>query len=527
MDPLKEKLELQKLTSTLCATFNTVDADDIDELINTTIFKLASKLNADSCKLFIKNKSNKNFQHEYEYYKKGTHLSKEFIPELQSTKWVSLERDINKDYGSVILKVDESTDIRYKSDDNEIYKVSMRISLYSRSGDEGLFAFDSFKHNNWDYDFVPLLRNVGETILNTLDLIKTERHLRLSEKKYQDLVEMSMGLIYKCNDKSEFTFLNPAWQKLLGHKIEDMIGKSFIEFMPKRMNLRDLKTHKSIYNGNPVSEYETIFLTIDGEEKTIVFTGIPEYDSFGKIVGTQGTGFDITDRKRMENEIINSRNKLRSLAIELSQNEQSHNKRLASIIHDSMGQEIAMLKVALGQLTTMDISENAQRIINDTRERLGSLLDITRNVIQNLYPPVLTEMGLIPAIKWLGKRFVNDHDIVFNLTSKELHFEFKEDISQTLFLIVKELIVNSIKHANASILAIQIGCNSEEFYMSVFDNGKGFSNNPCKFKKCGLGLINTRERIENLNGKFAINRKPKGTEIEIILPLGKELIVCK
>ncbi len=522
MDPFKEKLELQKLTSALSATFNKVEAKNIDELINTTIFSLASQLNADSCKLYIKDKLNK-----YEYYKEGTHLSKVFIPKLQqSTKWVSLERDVNKDYGSVILKVDKSTGLYPESIDNEIYYVSMRISLYSRSGDEGLLAFDSFSENNWDYDYVPLLRTVGETILNTLDLIKTESHLKLSEKKYQDLVEMSMGLIYKCNDKSEFTFLNPAWQKLLGHKIEDMIGKSFIEFMPERMNLRDLKTHKSIYNGNPVSEYETIFLTIDGEEKTIVFTGIPEYDSAGKIIGTQGTGFDITDRKRMENEIINSRNKLRSLALELSQNEQNQNKRLASIIHDSMGQEIAMLKVSLGQLTTMELSEDAQRIVSDTRERLGCLLDITRDVIQNLYPPVLNEMGLISAIEWLGTRFVNDHDVEFNLTYIDLHFEFKEDVSQTLFLIVKELIVNAIKHANASMLIIRVDCNPEMFRMSVFDNGKGFSNNPCKFKKCGLGLINTRERIENLNGKLVINKIKKGTEVEIILPLDEELIVC-
>lgn len=522
MNHVEKKLAFQKQISKIISDINQINFQDFNLEINKIFIKLCQEIGADSCKLLLRDTNDKYIE-SYKYCKKGLDLKIPF--DFIKKKWVPVDRKDSLDFNSIIQK-DINKKNFFTKNTNSI-KTNIRILLSSRSGEEGIFDFSSLSiKDEWDYDLVPGLRMLGESILNTREAIRIKSNLNLSERKYQDLVEMSMALIYKCNKKSEFTFLNPAWKDSLGYEVEYMLGKSFVDFIPESEIATNLKAYKSLCSGNSIINYETTFVDKDGKKKIFVFTCKPEYDIDGDIVGTQGAGFDITDRKQMEDELIDSRNKLRSLTIELSENEQRQNKKLAGIIHDSIGQEIAMLKVALGQLTIMGLSNEAQNIVSDTRDKLEGLLDITRDVIQNLYPPVLNEMGLIPAIEWLGDQFINNHDINFSFTYKELPFEFKKNISQTLFLIVKELIVNAIKHANASMLAIKIDYNPGKFYMYIFDNGRGFVSDSCKFKKCGLGLINTKERIENLNGYVVLNKMMKGTEITIGLPLRKELLVC-
>lgn len=137
--------------------------------------------------------------------------------------------------------------------------------------------------------------------------------LRESEEKYRLLVETSRDLIWKCDAESRFTYLNPAWETLLGYKIDEMIDRPFSEFKPPEVAENDLKTFQKIIGGADAFGYETVYLTKSGEEKNLVFNALRFRDPDGTITGTQGTAFDITERKQAEESLQQSEKKFRAL----------------------------------------------------------------------------------------------------------------------------------------------------------------------------------------------------------------------
>ncbi len=132
---------------------------------------------------------------------------------------------------------------------------------------------------------------------------KVEDRLRHSEQQFRNLVETSQDLIWKLDSEGRFTYLNPAWENVLGYQIDEMIGRVFAEFKPPEIAERDLETFKKILGGTDTFGYETVYLSKSGEEKNMVFNAIYLKDASGEVIGTQGTAHDITERKRANNEL--------------------------------------------------------------------------------------------------------------------------------------------------------------------------------------------------------------------------------
>ena len=129
---------------------------------------------------------------------------------------------------------------------------------------------------------------------------RAEEELQKSKSLYQNLVETSHDLIFQCNNKGEFVFLNKAWESTTGYKIEEMLGKRFSEFKRPDLVERDSETFGRLLKGESVTGHETTYITKSGEERHLLFDVVPRYDISGCIIGTQGTAFDFTEHKRAE-----------------------------------------------------------------------------------------------------------------------------------------------------------------------------------------------------------------------------------
>ena len=139
---------------------------------------------------------------------------------------------------------------------------------------------------------------------------QAEEALRASEERFRNLVETSQGLIWSCDAKGRFTYLNPAWEKLLGYELSEMLGHTFSEFKPPEIAKRDLQTFKRILKGKPSFGYETVHISKSGEHKNLVFNARVVKDSNGKTLGTQGTAHDITERNQAEAALAAERERL-------------------------------------------------------------------------------------------------------------------------------------------------------------------------------------------------------------------------
>ena len=131
----------------------------------------------------------------------------------------------------------------------------------------------------------------------------SEEKLRNSELLYHSLVETSQDLIWRCDAEGRYTFLNPAWEHTFGYELDEMLGKKFSDFQTPEDGRRDQIEFNRLLAGNSVSGFEATHIGAAGNKIYLVFNALFMCDERGGIVGTSGTAYDITERKRAEDEL--------------------------------------------------------------------------------------------------------------------------------------------------------------------------------------------------------------------------------
>lgn len=199
------------------------------------------------------------------------------------------------------------------------------------------------------------------------------------------------------------------------------------------------------------------------------------------------------------------------------ESEEQERKRIAGELHDGLGQVLSTAKMILSGLDIAIESRNS-----DDREAYRSTLGLiddavaeVRLISHNLMPGALIKLGLVAAINDLVRKintagnvravFVSDSDIV-KLTETE-------DIA--LFRIVQEIVSNSLKHAGATVMEINLGRQKDEIVLSFTDNGCGFDVAEVVNSR-GIGWRNIYSRVAILQGKMTVDSEEgEGTHIKI------------
>jgi PAS domain S-box-containing protein len=150
------------------------------------------------------------------------------------------------------------------------------------------------------------------SILIELKIKETE--IRLSEKRYRDLVETSNDLIWSVDTEGRFIFINKAVKRTHGYEPEEILGLPFSTLLPSGQIAKDQRTFEKIKAGEPVFEYETVHRRKDGSLAYLLFNAIPLKDADGKVIGTTGTARDITEYRLAEEALKESEARFRYIA---------------------------------------------------------------------------------------------------------------------------------------------------------------------------------------------------------------------
>lgn len=125
-----------------------------------------------------------------------------------------------------------------------------------------------------------------------------------SQKKnsdiYRDIIVSTNTLIWRTGPEGRFTFLNPAWERNSGYRTEEMIGRPFSEFQVPEAAEHYINAFRNCLIGQPIIGLETAYYSKDGRETCLAINMIPLVDAEGTVTGTQGTAFDITERKHAD-----------------------------------------------------------------------------------------------------------------------------------------------------------------------------------------------------------------------------------
>ncbi len=229
---------------------------------------------------------------------------------------------------------------------------------------------------------------------------------------------------------------------------------------------------------------------------------------------------EINERKIVEDKLRQYQKHLRSLASELSMAEERERRDIAIGLHDHIVQNLAFSKI---KLCTLSEKNAACRELNSSFQEIIGLIDqtiqSTRSLTFELSPPILYELGFEPAIAWLSEHFSKQHNIAISFKDDKRSKPLDDETNVLLFRSIRELLVNTIKHAQAKTVQISLERKGQYLWVTVEDNGLGFD--PVKTdQSSGFGLFSLRERLDYHGVRFNLESTPgKGTKAAIIVPL--------
>lgn len=212
--------------------------------------------------------------------------------------------------------------------------------------------------------------------------------------------------------------------------------------------------------------------------------------------------------------------RLRLLSLELTNAEQRERKRLAAMLHDNLQQSLIAAKMQIEFLKSVIESEPAQPELETAQLMIEEAIETARDLTRQLRPPALYESGLGAALGLLGADMLKRYRKHVNVTGCETA-GLSDDAKVLMYEAARELLMNSIKHAGAECVDVEVGEQDETLVVSVKDKGVGFDPNLTKeSESAGYGLFSVRERIAALGGSMEIHSAVgMGTTIRILLPI--------
>lgn len=227
-------------------------------------------------------------------------------------------------------------------------------------------------------------------------------------------------------------------------------------------------------------------------------------------------------QKKNINQIRTYQNKLKKLNSDLVLTEEKEKKAIAEYLHDGIGQTLSIAHIKLTSLFNENLNLKTKKIIDETSNMIDNAITDSRLLTYDLSPPILYELGLIPAIKWKLNQLEEKTNISTNFSSSKKVLDISGDSRILVYRSVCELLHNVIKHAEADLVNIEITQDKNNHYITVTDNGKGFDyrKESRSSKPGGYGLFSIKERLDSINGGLVLKSDNKsGTSAKLIVPV--------
>lgn len=225
-------------------------------------------------------------------------------------------------------------------------------------------------------------------------------------------------------------------------------------------------------------------------------------------------------------ETAQAKRHLEQLSERLVEVEEEGRKRLSRELHDGIGQGLGVLQLELSTAGALpDVSLPA------IREHLGRARQLARHTSQTvrdmslmLRPTLLDDLGLVPALQWLGEDFTRRSGILWKFSPDGVEDGLPDSVKTCVFRVVQEALHNSEKHAAASVVSAFVHQSFDVLVAEIEDNGRGFEFDPMKMQQRngGLGILGMHERALRLGGSLTLDSAPgRGTRVSLTIPVPK------
>ena len=354
---------------------------------------------------------------------------------------------------------------------------------------------------------------------------RKERERRIAELNafLSLLTDAVPALISYVDADLRYRMVNRAYERWFGHPAKEIEGRTVREVVGDAAWKKVSPSLRRALAGESV-EFEAELPYKDGGSRWVHGSYLPDIDARSGVRGIVAMVVDLTEHRRIEDELRRSRKQFAELMARQDGIRESERRHVAREVHDELGQLLTGMRMALSALHLR--GEPKKTDVMRTAEQIDKLLDQTTDVVRRISVSLrstVVEHGLLPALEGLATDFRNMTGIACHLTVSGETRPIDEPRATAVFRIVQESLTNIARHALAKSASIHLSWDAVHLRLLVQDDGCGFDPEAARRTGSGLGLFGMHERAAIAGGRFRINSSPgKGTRLEVDLPLETE-----
>lgn len=352
-----------------------------------------------------------------------------------------------------------------------------------------------------------------------------EAELRKSEERFRALVQNSTDVTGIIDKNGIILYRSASLQSILGYEVADVLGKSIFDyFWPEDLLRAQSRLAELLQAPGNTQKDEYRLRHKNGSCRFIesISSNYLEDPAIGGIVFNYR---DITERKRAEGKLKESRQRLQALSRRLVEVQETERGHLARELHDEIGQALTVIQMNLQALLESPVTDPLAPRLKESLQVVERVLEQVHDVALNLRPSMLDVLGVVPALRSLTER---------QAALAGLQAEFRADpsleeqrldpmIETVCFRVAQEALTNVVKHAKARSVIVELTTNDEQLHLSVRDDGVGFDVAGLREKAvrgASLGLLSMEERATLAGGGLQYHATPgQGTEVHAWFPL--------
>jgi PAS domain S-box-containing protein len=375
---------------------------------------------------------------------------------------------------------------------------------------------------------VPILDEAGKLKgYRGVDKDITERKLAEAARlenmaRYQAVVEAFDGFLYICSQDYRVEYMN---KRLIERTGRNAVGEPCYKALHGIDSVCEFCVNERVFQGETV-RWE-VQSPKDHRWYYVVNTPIRHADG---TMSKQSMIMDITERKLAEealkdNEaaLRNSKKDLQRLAGRLISAQEEELRRLSRELHDDLTQRLAVLAIEAGKLEldltrTPERSPGAVHTIAQIKDQLIKVSEDVHTISRQLHPTILDDLGLVRALESECSAVMRRNPLGITIRKENVPDAIPDDIALCFYRVVQEGLRNITAHSGAKNCEIFLKGDDHALCLTVSDDGRGFDPREVRSMP-GLGLSSMRERVQLIQGDFAIRSQPgKGTVIKVCVP---------
>ena len=346
--------------------------------------------------------------------------------------------------------------------------------------------------------------------------------LRDSEARFRTIFEATTMGIALVDKEGRVVEGNPALQQMLGYSQTELVNQVFTVFILPDDASRCKALFRELVQGKQDSyQVEKKYIRKDGQTAwgrlNVSLIRAAKVEDHLAVCMIE----DITAQKQAEKAIRTYQEQLRSVASELSLTEERERRRLATDLHDHVGQILALAQIKLGAIRESASSTHLVEPMDEVRRLIEQTIRYTRSLTFELSPPILYELGFEAAVEWLAELIQKQHGITVKVQTDRSAKPVNDEIRVILFQTVRELLVNVVDHASAKNIRVFISREDATLQVKIEDDGLGMgistdaANGPS-----GFGFFSIGERLKYLGGHLEVVSEPGwGIRVTLQVPL--------